>query len=572
MASVAPSSTNSSASRWGAKNAEPGSAFSGLSRGRARGGRGAPRGGRGGRGGGRGGRPPTESISGRSDTTKVDSPVDKPTISMKGSVTDKPSESTVPSTSKPKSSSRRPSRTVPSLVLGSSTDSSPASNRPASRRKRSTNRSPASAMPATAGPLSSDAQFLHPRSPGPLTAPIKDAPPHINSSEVKVDITALVERVRASAMAENRPSTPGSHIDWAGDDDDSLPDLNDWGVTTSSGIKKVEEISPIFVDGLKPLPDPEPKLATPPSVQSTPLDTESTLKSREDTLASASAAPNPSTFSQSSRAPAHSEADTAGRPDVSVPQAYRDVNTETAGHPGSTGTMKPPLHPSLPPKPIGLGDSQLGPFKSGATPMRGKAPVKAVPDLAAVQTTLPQPSPQAIEAETVTSAAPSANLSTVVVKLPDAAPESASFLRDSSNKSKEDDDDSGTGLTQSMHAPKNSDLLSPPPSFLSSSSDPGSFKPSHVRAHTVGRPPSFALTPPTHGAPPRFSRSAASSPKGGVFVPHHSRNHSSPPVSSSHRTPHNTRPVITGAAISRLARTIGTTVAPTRTATAAAKE
>ncbi|KAI6035230.1 hypothetical protein F5J12DRAFT_778731 [Pisolithus orientalis] len=55
-----------------------------------------------------------------------------------------------------------------------------------------------------------------------------------HEAEVRHDIEALVERVRAVAMAENRPTTPGSHIDWAGDEDDSLPDLDDWGVTTTA--------------------------------------------------------------------------------------------------------------------------------------------------------------------------------------------------------------------------------------------------------------------------------------------------------------------------------------------------
>jgi hypothetical protein len=55
---------------------------------------------------------------------------------------------------------------------------------------------------------------------------------------------------------DNRPATPGSHIDWAGDDDDTLPDLNDWGVNTSKFASgESETISPIILEGLKPLPD-----------------------------------------------------------------------------------------------------------------------------------------------------------------------------------------------------------------------------------------------------------------------------------------------------------------------------
>ena len=64
----------------------------------------------------------------------------------------------------------------------------------------------------------------------------------------------------------DRPNTPGSHIDWAGEEDDSLPDLDDWGVTSSTagtadaggsdaGASRI--ISPILEDTLKPLPSLE---------------------------------------------------------------------------------------------------------------------------------------------------------------------------------------------------------------------------------------------------------------------------------------------------------------------------
>jgi len=81
----------------------------------------------------------------------------------------------------------------------------------------------------------------------------------ITSFDSNKDIDALVERVRAVAMAENRPSTPGSHIDWAGEDDDSLPDLDDWGITTTDS--KAPVISPIIISGLKPLPELTPSAA-----------------------------------------------------------------------------------------------------------------------------------------------------------------------------------------------------------------------------------------------------------------------------------------------------------------------
>lgn len=74
-------------------------------------------------------------------------------------------------------------------------------------------------------------------------------------------------------MADHRPSTPGSHIDWAGDDDDSLPDLNDWGIPFLTD-PTAHTISPIIVDGLRHLPELSSGLAaaaTDKSVKSSPL-------------------------------------------------------------------------------------------------------------------------------------------------------------------------------------------------------------------------------------------------------------------------------------------------------------
>jgi hypothetical protein len=81
---------------------------------------------------------------------------------------------------------------------------------------------------------------------------------------------------------DHRPSTPGSHIDWAGDEDDSLPDLDDWGVPSSSvaptnpdpgktaNIEKaqLQLMSPILDDSLKQLPHSFDKTSPSPSVGS----------------------------------------------------------------------------------------------------------------------------------------------------------------------------------------------------------------------------------------------------------------------------------------------------------------
>ncbi|KAJ4472284.1 hypothetical protein J3R30DRAFT_3709730 [Lentinula aciculospora] len=99
-------------------------------------------------------------------------------------------------------------------------------------------------------------------------------PPSTTSTTITDEINALVQHVRAGALTPNGPITPftPSHIDWAGDEeeDGSLPDLNDWGVSTSSGeapkdaetassgpVMKLNAISPILVEGLKSLPEPK---------------------------------------------------------------------------------------------------------------------------------------------------------------------------------------------------------------------------------------------------------------------------------------------------------------------------
>jgi hypothetical protein len=109
------------------------------------------------------------------------------------------------------------------------------------------------------------------------------------------------------------------------------------------------------------------------------------------------------------------------------------------------------------------------------------------------------------------------------------------------------DNKSGAGLAASIHAPNSLSDSSIPVDFRN-------FHPTHNRSHTVGRPPSLRNN--AYAANPRFSRSGASTP----HQPYsHTRNHSSPPAGMNHRSPHTTRPVITGDAISRLARTIGHT-------------
>jgi len=117
------------------------------------------------------------------------------------------------------------------------------------------------------------------------------------------------------------------------------------------------------------------------------------------------------------------------------------------------------------------------------------------------------------------------------------------------------------GLSASIHAPFSSSTS--PPIRLKPTGPP-SFSPTHQRAHTVGRPPGHQSHTP-HTFQSHLSRSGVATPRGSFGSGlHHGRTHSSPPVGSGlNPRIHSQRPVITGDAISRIARTIGGST-PTR--------
>ncbi|KAF7301450.1 hypothetical protein MIND_00710300 [Mycena indigotica] len=260
--------------------------------------------GRGGRGRGRGARGRgnnsnnANNISTRSDnSTKQDPPkqappsVQPPVPPSKPNPPPPPSSVSGSSETKEKSGrskGRRPPRQTPAVVVepagpsaetannSGSSNANPNSPRPSNRRRRSQQLTKANPNVANlkvdVPPLDNNSlrspQGSHLAVPKSAPPPSKDTPPHLAGQfDMRSDINALVERVRAVAM-ENRPVTPGSasHIDWAGDDDESLPDLDDWGVKPSADIQKQQDelISPIIVDGLTPLPDPVVKPPTPP--------------------------------------------------------------------------------------------------------------------------------------------------------------------------------------------------------------------------------------------------------------------------------------------------------------------
>ncbi|KAH9048987.1 hypothetical protein EDB84DRAFT_1556443 [Lactarius hengduanensis] len=323
-----PSAPASTRLDWG-HSGERGSTFRGVSRGRgsanrgdrSRGGRGGRRGATSTRGSRAHGSPPTAADNTNTPTIPTESakPALPPAVppTNTSALTKNPSSSlprSPPSldlTAKPKPSARRAqhaANNLPSLTIepasptvnpsGSAPHSaSTSSSRPTARRRRSHNNKSSVAtlssenltVEALASAMKARKSRTSPSSPrAPPKAPAsKDAPPHLSagptvtSFSTKTNIDSLVEHVRALAM-DHRPSTPGSHIDWA-DEDDSLPDLDDWGVSPGSGTAagadpgpsesiekaRLQLMSPILDDSLKQLPQSFDKTSPPsPSVDS----------------------------------------------------------------------------------------------------------------------------------------------------------------------------------------------------------------------------------------------------------------------------------------------------------------
>ncbi|KAF9534427.1 hypothetical protein CPB83DRAFT_902350 [Crepidotus variabilis] len=582
-------------SRWERATGDSGGAFNGLSRpGRGRG-RGGHRGGRGGGRGNHSGRESRQSpIEDGSHLSKADAPTPGPSPSnstagrpqpaaiqtSRSSDKSTPAEAASPAKTKPPS--RKTSRATPSAVNTqippvSEPSSSPVSSRPANKRKKSQNSKANGIIPPKVvppAPIDTTSQSSKIQTP-PHTAPIKDAPPHFNQrSDMRHDIDVLVERVRASAM-DHRPATPGSHIDWAGDDDDSLPDLDDWGVTTSTfNSTKSETISPIIVEGLRPLPDISTSMTASPLRQVITLENEISSTNRLGKHAH-----NPSPLADPY--PAGNQRTNPTGTQLSPSAAKGGVQTKNSSQrllppkPAEQNKVKPlprnALHPSLPSKPSSTPSDPHRKSQQASTPQRSpvhpKSPVdgkgssfaKGRKGNTTEDTTTGPTSDKHVgqtnsQLEPRSGAPPALNgLSGPEVAIAELSGSTATTP--ATSKSNADDDDNVEGLEASMHAPKGeSDSASAPadmPSYTGLPSTNRDQAYTHTRAHTAPRLPPH---PRSANDTLRFSRGGRG--QSGF----HSRNHSSPQASgqqnSGHRSPAS-RPVLTGDALSRLARTIG---------------
>ncbi|KAJ3514344.1 hypothetical protein NMY22_g14763 [Coprinellus aureogranulatus] len=447
-----------------------------------------------------------------------------------------PSERT-PSTPKSKNSSRRLSRSTPAPIAVQPPTPSTELHTPTARPSNNSNRRRRSQVgkdPALLSKPTSDDTLVKPDRallvPVPPTAPQggRDAPPHISRgdsgdrspAEMKANIDALVEHVRSVAMADNRPTTPGSHIDWAGDDDDSLPDLNDWGIPT---LAASQTISPIIVDGLKPLPEP---LARP-----TPLQPEPPNERESRPVA----APNKKT---ERREP---------------PKRAPDWNLKSL-HPSLSGrpTRKAREDTSKPvpalqvkdaaPEPANLADdSEREPSEPGMGVKERTEAAPAAPEITVTAEEGPTivASPLASRASQGRSPSPEKSLADSIHAPASARDPLFGGIGDKS------------GLAASIHAPKPSEATSAPATITAYNSPP---RDTPLRNDSQW---GHSRRPASTSSHPRNQR-----PNAGRGY-NHSRNHSSPHTSAvdgSHRQPHpHARPVINADAISRLARTIVST-------------
>ncbi|KAL1944233.1 hypothetical protein VTO73DRAFT_3418 [Trametes versicolor] len=553
-----------SRSGWG-RSGEPGSAFRGSARGRpGRGGSG--RGGRGGRGGRVGGpnTPRVEDKPSKLNGDHKDLPKKEPSAPPLTSTSSVTSASDLSSSLPPKPSGRPkevkppvrkaseskpgPARKLPPIVVNpppvASSDAPPSATTPnRSRRKRSQNKGSTSSVSSKKSPSTESSTSLLRAEKSPVI--MKDLPPHLApppppetpSFDIKHDIDALVERVRAVAM--DRPHTPGSHIDWAGDDDDSLPDLDDWGVksvsTTSSlppPTSQPDLISPILAGALKPLPNldfgsPQPSVAADLTVENvaTP-EGDHTPRGEPEIKAKAESA-HPTKGSSQTKALVQSFFNGSAQ--------NSDRAQAKGGLPKSPLNKSQPLHPSLPPKPAAAAD----------LPVKQALPRKPVP---------------ALEDHTLEDG-PTGGVASSM---------HASILSEGHNDSSSSKDTSPErqGLGASMHAPLSSSMSAPSHITAHTTTSTPSFHPTHGRAHTVGRPNGLRMPfSPSHGAFPDTERA---SHRDRI---NHARTHSSPPTgpgTSTARARAGSRPVITGAAMSQLMRTLNGAPPPKREAAAPA--
>ncbi|EJD01212.1 uncharacterized protein FOMMEDRAFT_147808 [Fomitiporia mediterranea MF3/22] len=272
---------------------ESGPAFRGISRGRGRGGS-TGRGRSGARGAG------WRSVSAKGTSEVKASP--PPPLPEKPAVGGAPAVKNSTQPAKGRDALKIPSR--PNLAV----DGSPARpsdaqspispNKPPRRRRNTHRRAASAAMPKPLSATLTDGLPTSPSTPLMPSKDSKDLPPHLGNvtpvHDLSQDIRHLVEHTRDMAMNNTRPKSPSVRIDWAGDDDDSLPDLDDWGVSSKLASEAGEsssavEIKPVAITEIpkKPAPPPE-KAESTHRVNAQPVDVEGSAERPEESSVSLS--------------------------------------------------------------------------------------------------------------------------------------------------------------------------------------------------------------------------------------------------------------------------------------------
>ncbi|KAG6886061.1 hypothetical protein C0993_004051 [Termitomyces sp. T159_Od127] len=522
-----------SATSW-SRSGEPGSAFNGVGRGGRGRGPGRGRHGRSSRGG-----PRETKVVGTDSSSDKSSLV--PTLKTAPIPSTKPAAVSSPTATEKKSvvpnvaPSGRPRRNLrriqqlqgrnetPSVGIDAPTN--PSSSKSASRRRRSQTGKTVQ-MANTINVSSRDINQLRSQCPSTGTvlhvAPIKDAPPHLTSTINKHDdVDAVLDRVGV-AHVDDRAHTPGSHIDWAGDDDDSLPDLDDWGITSVKvAINENGLMSPLGVNNLRPLPDIVTDADSSPHRETLILTKSSFSDQIETTPHQANGSTNGIL--------------TSGKffpfPNSSFLNVLIHYVIKDDAHVAApiTTTQEPLV----------------------SAPASAKVSLCTFPPPYVAGSTLQ---------DEVALLEPKVNAPVAKVELGLAA-----YIHSPDGSSDKEDPFSNilgrNGLSASIHAPHAVDMMETK-SIPSDISVHSRVSPEHQthRYHATGRPPSSLRADDSS----RPSRSGYNTPRGGLSA-YHARTHSTPPAGSHTRRSPAHRPVLTGDAISRLAKTIGgTTPSPAR--------
>jgi hypothetical protein len=570
------------------------------------------RGNRGGRGGGRGGNgggPSRKDSNSASPDTVVPPPklvVDPPTA------TNTPAEPPPPP--KPNPGPKPGIRHSATIPEDPASVSSQTSARPPNKQRRSQQRRLSTTSSNAPNKLLNVQTSNRKASTGPPSPnPAKDPPPHLTPAtsttpvaDLKSDIDALVERVRSTAM--DRPHTPGRHIDWA-DEDDSLPDLNGWGVTTSALQEApTATIPPILEDAPLQSVIPEVKIEGEPSPDET--------NSQEAKLGPVSDATPRTHKVQKTRSKRGNRARGNSRTQQ-LPPTLNSTESTPQGPPLSPIQPTTTAAVSHTSKPQGSkrqnsnqgqnprnnqgqtnsrdngggngGGRQRG--QNGATvasPMRdsfhGKRGRKA-DHTHPVQSQAPDQGPdhpQSVSSPPIGSA--SKPLESKGETIPE--DEREKHIEAPRNTDTTDPDPIRTTGNHTLHELDPTHNNSKPNSSHHQNNKRNSYSPSHSRSHTYGgraqgdpQLPHSALTP---NFPHNSSNDGPASPNSrnprspnlrqspgvrssgpgplsrSVGYGGHNRNYSSPPgISGATRQPHQTRPVLTGDALNRLARSLG---------------